>query len=339
MLFATTEELKVYVSFETDTAIEAIEPYIQQAEDDYILKVLGSAQLASLQAAYDASILTVGPTPLTTANSNLLTAVRKALAPLSKNLWSLESYVRSSDAGQMIATTENAGPAQKWAVYDERSALLNRGYKNLDSLYRFLETNKATYTLWAASSSFTEFKEYFVNTAQVFQKSGIFINESRWLFAQLLPGMATVEPLYIEGAITYALMADLKTKFAAGNLGVEETEFVKRLQMAISHYAWAESLANENFRSELKVMMVTRAEDLNKADAFINAWAQHREASFEKAKAMMTRAIAYLNEKASASIFPLWFANEDYYENPAEKSESTIPEYDNANSSSSYFML
>lgn len=333
MLFKTTAQIQLYFPVDKDFSYDRLKPFIQDAEDNYIAKVLGAAQLAALQTALETNTFT---TPLT----NLLDAVRKPLIKLTFYAAAPTIKLRWNNGGIQKLESADYSNAEGGDVYFARVQHLIDGYRGLDALYKFLFDNKASYPLWTADSSYTQFTTYFVNTSEKFGQH-VAACKNRWLYAQLIPEMDTVEQLRIKGALGETFYNTLKTKFAAGTLTSEETTLVNKLSKVIALFTYAKVLTDPTIRETLRIANAASADDLsNKGTATADYRAEYAALASQKekeAESLMAQAITYLNAKATASIFADWYIS-DLYEAPSDTDPRT-QQYSNDISESTWALL
>jgi hypothetical protein len=333
MLFKTTQQIQLYFPVDKDFNYDRLKPFIQDAEDAYISKVLGAAQLAALQTALDTNTWT-------SALTNLLDAVRKPLIKLTFYAAAPTIKLRWNDGGIQKLESADYSNAEGSDVYYARGQHLIDGYRGLDALYKFLFDNKASYPSWTADASYTQFTTYFLNTSEKFG-AHVAACKNRWLYAQLIPEMDIVEQLRIKGALGETFYNTLKTKHAAGTLTSEETTLVSKLSKVIALFTYAKVLTDPTIRETLRISNAASAEDLsNKGTNTVDYRAEYAALATQKheeAGALMEQVIRYLNATATASIFADWFTG-DFYVAPTSTDPHT-QQYNNDTSQSTFALL
>jgi hypothetical protein len=140
MLFKTTAQIRDYFPVDKDFDYNQLKPFIQNAKDTYIVKMIDSTQLTALQTTFDANTLS-------TAQSNLLTTIRKPLIKLTFYAAAPTIKLRWSDGGIQKLESADYSNAEGGDVYFARVQHLIDGYRGLDALSKFLFDNKADYPL------------------------------------------------------------------------------------------------------------------------------------------------------------------------------------------------
>lgn len=306
-------------------------PYVEKAQEQYLVKVLGDELIDELETQHSGGSLSA-------TNLKLWNKVIKVLGPLAKYNLTPEVADKISNTGVNVSNSNDFIPSTDRGIYFLRSSLLNNGYMAIDALYRFLEKNKTDYPLWTASAAFSNYKKYFISTAEQFNEY-VVINSSTWIFMQLVAYIHDVEQRYIVGTITAELFDDLKTKWLAESLSIEEKKLHQHLCRCIAQYAYAMGLKSPFVRQEIQNVIASRSENFNRNLLAKEEYAAIIQEHENLAAAALFDAISYLNKTASLTVFPLWF-NSSSYKSPTEiansKGHST---YKNDSSESSFMML
>lgn len=307
-LFKTIDEIKLYLSVTKAFKFDSILPYIKQAEAKYIIPAISQAQYDPLNTAYNATTPT-----LTTDQTNLLDKIRLPLANLSYLLYIPVGQLQLDDAGIRIANTENMKTAFEWQIEMLKKSFQDAGFDGLETLLKFLETNKTIYTLWAASTSYTEFKTMFINTASDFSKY-YNINNSRRTFLAINGIMKKVEELIIKPAISTTLYDAIKAQLLTTISSENQTIITNYIKPAIANFTISRAIA------ELSVIMTEYGISVFNNDSTKQA-TQKEDASRlsnlqqiaeADGKNYLKQLRDYLNTTASATVYPLYFASDLY---------------------------
>jgi len=335
MLFTTTEEIQEYFPLEKNTSFNTLKSFIQQAEDEYIVKVLGPDMLSALQDYFDDS------DPPDDAMEELLNKVREALTPLMLYAAAPVINIRWSDIGLMKTESNDYSAASGGEVYFARVQLLLAGYRALEALYLFLEQNEEDYDDWVDSEAYTEFKAFLVNKAEQFQEH-VDINHSRWLFSRMVPAMDTVELLRIRPAIGDEFFEEIKEDVQDGAFtDTEEKHVLKLLTKSIALFTYSRCLEDPTIRETIRIVNAKTAEELSNkgfaAEDYSNQYKALSEQTKSEGEAIMAQLIKYLNAKASDTLFNTWFES-DKYKDPAQNT-AKIENYHNDSSESSFVQI
>lgn len=309
----------------------AFVPYVELAQDQYLVRVIGQDLLDELVLQYEA-------TALTPENRKLWDKAIKVVGPLAKYLMAPEAADKISNLGVNVNQSDNVIPSSDLGIYHLRTALLSSGYNAIDTLYKFLYKNKADYPLWTSSDAFIDFKKHFISTAEQFNKF-VVINNSSWIFYQLSAYMNDVEDRYIIGAISEELFDDMKAKWQSESFSPKEQKLHKTICQCIAQYTYAIGLNSPFVRQEIQNVIASRSANFNKnsfgKDEYNRIISEHES----MAKAALNDAISFLNKEASQTDFPLWF-NGPYYKSPVQKiAEKNSGKYHNNRSNSSFVAL
>lgn len=341
MLFSTTVEIKQFFPVEKNFTFSTIAPFIEAAQQQYILPVLDEAELLDLEAGYNDG----AGTP-TTQQLALINALRPALIQLALYNGFPNLNIRITDAGILKSESQDYIPAPGADVYYARTQLLLDGYNALDQLYQFLESNSSDYPLWTSSPAYTQFENYFIQTAKQFNDY-VNIQGSRWLFNQMVQTMRTTEMFYVAEYLTLPFYTYLKTQFADGVLTLPEQvllfgdakQGIPGIANAIAYYTFASAMVDTNLREQVRIFMVTRPEQLARVE---NPWLEFQKLADDyvtKADSIMKMMEGYLNNNASASVFAQWFNTPYKYKDPTTHKEWKIENYNNRESQSTFAFL
>jgi hypothetical protein len=234
-LFKTTAEIKKYLSVNISVKFESVKPDIDQIEESVIKRYLGDDQYDDLHTKYN------GTDPLEEEDQKLLEKVQLPLIYLAYAKYLPVNQVQFTDAGVKVTSTANSKTAWEWQIKDLENSFNQKGFDGLEALLVFLEKNKNTYTDWAESDAYSEFKKYFINSAKEFQ-SFYNIRYSRLTFLSLESIMKKVEDFAIKPALGATLFKELKDKIKAGTAFTEEeTAIAELINPAIAHLTIAKA--------------------------------------------------------------------------------------------------
>lgn len=237
-LVTNIQEIQSVIPFATYSDVDAIKPVFNTVEAEYVLPVLGSATLALLQADYPG------------LSTPKWAALHAKVLPVLVNIGMLQVLpqlnTKMSSGGMKKNISQDEESIKMWEFNKLCATLSDAGNRAIDALYAFLEANKATYTEWAASDNFSEFKKYFINTTDEFH-THVSINKSRQTFLRLVPQMELVEELHIKPEIGSAFYDDLKAKIKTGTLSAAEKVIVRLIQKIVAIRTAANSINELGF--------------------------------------------------------------------------------------------
>lgn len=317
-LFKTTAELKTYIPANVDFNIEGLMPFIKSAETEFIIPNISQAQYDDLSAAYNV----VSPS-LTAAQTALLARIQPALAHYAFKKWIPFGQVQIDSAGIRIASTESMKTAFQWQTKDLEASSLQSAYTFMEALLTYMEANKASYALWTASDSYTVFKESFINTASDFNKY-FNINSSRLTFISFKACMKKVEDFAVKAVLDATTFAAIKTRIKAGTTTAADTALLNFIQPAVAHLTIAAALKTQAAIINSNGIIVAKNVGFMTVDAGDAAGAELKDqmirTASEDGNAYLRQLQQYLNENASASIYPDYFAS-DLYADPDTRPE------------------
>lgn len=303
-------------------------PSLNTIEDSVITDIIGAAQLATLQTAYDL-LVGIDHTPMGDALSTLWTKVNKVSVPLAIIDFINNTMAGTSAAGTAEATANGIASARMWVTVQKKENLQRNAQRAIDNLYEFLEANKGDYAGWTASDQYTEFKELLVQTTKQFN-SIVGIGKSRQLFIRLRPSISEAEKMYIVPLIGQpfydVLIAALKAAPDAN-----QVKAIQALREAVVRLAMARTPLPLMFDEHGVYYISTNAADTGEAisrNPSRNAINEQTMDSYKvqlriAGEGFLAAAKKYLNATASDSIFHEYFVS-PLYTDPATQDLSSI---------------
>lgn len=233
MLFKTSDEIKKYLPANAAFEFFQVEQFINQAEQQFIIPVLGETTFTALNDAYSINSLTPD-------QDKLLDKVRYPLANYTYLQYIPFAQVAITASGIHIEVNDQKKTAFEWQINQLRQQLAEAADNGIESLYIFLEKNKAIYTDWAASAEKTILKECFINTAEEFNKY-YNINSSRRLFRTIKGIMQQTEE-NILAVICKHLFDAIKAEILAGTVSADNAALLKFINPAVAFFTVARAL-------------------------------------------------------------------------------------------------
>uniref|UniRef100_UPI004048B10A DUF6712 family protein n=1 Tax=Roseivirga sp. TaxID=1964215 RepID=UPI004048B10A len=223
-------------------------PYLNDAEDIYILPVIG-------QEMYD-SISGEVANELATAKAK----IQRALAYYA--VYDMSDFLNLNITGNGIkeSSTENTTQSRQWVLNQGKKAALHKADQLLDMALKYMEDNKASFAAWVGSDAYTEFTDLFIHTAGEYNKF-VRIQDSRRTFVRLVPFMEDIENSLIKKTIGDNLFDVLKTEDAAGTLSEANLILVKLIKEAVANMAMAQGALDMPMNFEASGIKVVSTDD------------------------------------------------------------------------------
>ena len=299
-------------------------PSLNTIEDSVITDIIGAAQLATLQAAYNA-----GYSSMSDPLKKLWDKVNKVSVPLAIIDFINNTMAGTSAAGTAESASNGVASARMWVTVQKKENLQRNAQRAIDNLYEFLEANKGDYEDWTASDQYTEFKELLVQTTKQFN-SIVGIGKSRQLFIRLRPSISEVEKMYIIPLIGQPFY-DILIAALKATPDANQVKAIQALREAIVRLAMARTPLPLMFDEHGVYYISTDA--VNTGEAFSrnpsrNAINEQTMDSYKvqlriTGEGFLAAAKKYLNATASDSIFPEYF-NSPLYTDPATQDLSSV---------------
>lgn len=232
--FKDIDEFKKFALVNVSMDFADLDPILGIEEEMTIKKYLGQAQFDALADDYD------NP-PLSTEGAALLEKVRQPLALIALSENQFTRNIQESSSGSHKSEGKDRKPASSLSVARRKSELLKNGYKAIDILIDFLNTNKADYPDWANSDAYIEIKGLFIYTTKQLTDN-LPIPQSHALFLQYKPLIKERERV-VKGRIGKEFYEELKTQNQDDTLTPENKIIVEQyIRPALSWLAHAKAV-------------------------------------------------------------------------------------------------
>ncbi len=208
-LFKTTAQLKEYLSVDSNTAFDTLLPFIKEAEQQYIIPLIG-------QTLYDAINTAYNDNTISGDNLTLLPYIQRPLAYYAQLLSISALTVTMGDMGIREHVSENTVSAPRWKEEKLQLDALTKADRYADILLKYLEDNAtiSKYASWFSNSTLNTAMSGVIVYKTSIASQYIPINDSRRLFLKLKPFITKAEsvvPKLISKAEYDALVAAIQT--------------------------------------------------------------------------------------------------------------------------------
>jgi hypothetical protein len=243
-LLKDASELQKYVRVSGTLKAASFLPFVADAQKKYLSPYLGDTLLEALDAWYNSANPAVNA-PYTA----LLPYVQNAVSKFTIAVGAPSFDTILTESGFAVVMNQNLAPASKDRVQNFINSMLDLGWNEIETMLRFLETNKANYTSWTTSSAYTVYTGSFIKTAIEFDEI-IRIDQSRLKFMQMKPSMDNVEILRIEPVISKAMADDIKAKVIAGTTTAAYTAILTNIKRAIAYFTMFEETKEKKYEEK-----------------------------------------------------------------------------------------
>lgn len=316
MLFKTTEEIKQYLPANAAFKFEQIRPFIQfQIEPNIIVPVLGQAQYDALTAAYAVNTLSA-------AQKALLDKVRYPIANYAYVLYIPFAQVAISASGIHIEVSNERKTAFEWQINKLEESCLDAADNGIERLLEFMEANISDYPDWSGSSSYTVFKECFINTSRVFS-SFFNIRESRRLFLAMKHTMKRVEDMRIKSLLCKAQYDEIKGQILSDSVTTENQALLDLIQPAVAHLTAARTMVELDVRVTPEGIFQQSTSDTLNARVKTPAEKERISALQRSAEADGENYLQQLRDFLydNADTYPLWKTSSCYVDPDSDDAE------------------
>jgi hypothetical protein len=226
MILKTTPELKKYINISTGFSFAEFKACLDSSLETHIYPWLSKAQYTTLNTQYNS-------TTINASSAALLPYVQRALAWIALWKYSFMGDKTIGTLGINVNTNEESKMLAQWRMEDLRDHSMSEYDSAIEQMLIFLEENKATYTDWASSSSFTIYKECFINNVATFNDYFLIAN-SRRTFLAAKGIMKRIEDFMVKSITGDNLFAQIKTQIASGTTSAANLKLLTYIQPAVA---------------------------------------------------------------------------------------------------------
>jgi hypothetical protein len=322
VLISDIDEVKQHVRVTYDDMNEC--PNFERSTIKYLVPILGTKLLDSLQEAYD------GDTTITIQDS-LISLCQGVMVPFAY-ADELSNMLQGISAnGLIIPVAENSRTPYKWEFNEMREALLTKGYEAQEALIVFLMEHESDFTDWQDSpynnpNGFNLIR----NGKQLAEVVGIV--QPHRCYMQLLPLFKTHAARYIKNALGAEYYDAFSSRVSGGvdALDEYETQLLPIIQECAARKALQFAAVELTMRfsgNGFTVVnnLVDQSEE-GRQTAGMDKLGMFKEDCEKLATELMGVAKKLMNENASDTIFPEYYVS-SYYTSP---DSTTTPPIDNS---------
>lgn len=311
-LFSTDLELKDFLPMTAGEILAEVLSFVGDAERRFIVPIVGQTTFDEINNAYNNGVGTPSPEQTT-----LLLELRRPLAAFAMMIYIPHGQVLISPSGMRIASTDTHKTAFKWQIEQLIDEYFELASNRKESLIKFLFSNLATYTVYAASDEFENNHQFLVNYASEFNNYHN-ISLSRAAFDAFLPALRDIEYLQVREAISEEYYDELIGKIRSSSLTTDDMVILPWLQAAVTKLTIAESVQRNIAKlNALGVLTFSRDATSAGGDHRFFAAADNDKSTLIRScqlwgNAYVNKTRDYLNANASASRYITFFDSDEY---------------------------
>lgn len=269
-LISLISEYKKYVAIDANTKQATLNPFRDEAEQLYMVELLGQAFYDELSTAYATALQANATDPfsqLSADNKALFPFVQRALSYYTLLLAMPHLNVSIGEMGTRNARGEDSDPAPQWQQEKLIVSYLKSADLHADKLLAYLEVNAtgSKYATWFNNAN-TKRVGLIVYSTAIASKY-IDIYDSRRLFKALLPRIKDVELNYISTQLGAAQYNEIVTQLKAGTLSANNKKLTDLIEPIVAKKALYMLLPFMRVQIDLNgVWLCTSVDSIRKKD-------------------------------------------------------------------------
>lgn len=203
LLIKNETDLSQILPQNSSVDFQFVKPFLQDAQDEFLSKVVGETQLETLQASIDAAEI----------DDALMVELAAKCKPPVAYLGLIKALphmnVNMHQGGFTVNTDDNTQPASQWRVNELRDQLGRAAQLKLDELIVFLDKNADTFIDYRDSGIPQKRFANFINTSEQWNKS-VQHNLGPWMIDAIRPTMESIEEMVIRPILCSDFFDELK---------------------------------------------------------------------------------------------------------------------------------
>lgn len=239
-LITKISELQQYISIDGNTKWNTIKPFIEEAEQNYLLPLLGQAFYDYYHPLYKAMIDPPN-TPLSANNAKLLPYIQRCLAYYAQ-LHAIPHLASTfGELGVRQHRADDSDAAPRWLIEKLQFHALKHGDMYADRLLEFLEKNASNvvgnYEQWYNNAEVNTKMSGFIVYGTSIASKHIDINNSRRVYLQIRNKIREIETRIIPKLIGTDQYDALVTQIQTNALTNANKDLIAKLEPVISKRA------------------------------------------------------------------------------------------------------
>jgi len=319
-------ELKKFAGVSASLSLDSLQPYLEHSKADREVKrILTDTLYNELEA------LVMAGTINEAGNAKFLKLLPYAQSVLVKYAvydYIKEGHAKISDAGLTVANADKK--AEWWQQIELKKSYVEKIYFAVEDLLRYLISQKAEFTTWAESSSYSQGLAFIFNTAEDFQRY-VNISESYRTLVALRPAMQSVENGALKNLLSPTLFGELKTAIKNQTTTPAQKSLLEYVEPAVANMTVAMAIQDLNLQLSADGAFIHSIDHFEKKDS--PRAAQLRESALRygaEGSKCLEELRQFLNATASATLYAGYF-NSTNYESLEEIDRSPNPDRNSYN--------
>lgn len=201
MIINCTDTIQQHISVNGSFTFENAKSSLRKAERNFLKPLIGTAQLAILEADYITDPII----------QEALDLAQEAVANFGFYFYMPIGNVQITDGGFFNVNNEHTQPITDKQFKELQRAFKTAGHEALDDLLSYMEANADHFPAWLTSDNYSVYKNLLVCDTATFNRY-FYIFNSRQTFIAMRPNIQIVEDQFIKSPIGAVLLSALKSE-------------------------------------------------------------------------------------------------------------------------------
>lgn len=306
-LINSIAQVKEFVNVGLGLSMDTLRPSLNAVEMQELTFYLGADLLAEIVEQVNSE-----PQVFTPRIAKIARFVVSANANLAVYKAGPELEVHVSDNGILRNETDREKTAFGGQVKRFLELAADRGYQSIDAFLKLLETYSQDYPEWLGSEYYSQRDGLLIKSAQEFEAAGEAIKGSALTFLAFRPIIKDIQAQRIAQAVPEVMLADL---LANPNTAPNKFILANYIRPAIAKLTVQEALSSLPIAIDNDSVIVNQlasGDGRTKSTAPLDLIEKKAWGLRGRGEYYLSLMKEFLNQNASDTVYPLWFAS-DYY--------------------------
>jgi hypothetical protein len=292
-------------------------PYVNEAEQFFIIPAIGVEFYTELSTLLNQTNPTITP-----HFKYVINLLKISLSAYTDFVGWFRSLLQTGDGGKTVAVPAQSQAPGKWLGLGARKDAINRADKALELALVYLEQNAEHFGTWKNSSAYTVSAKLFIPSAAELTESFPHASNSRRMYLQLKGYLKKAQEKKLKSVIGAELYSAWMTKrtTAIDTATENELEAWELAQGFVARTAVAEATPYLNISEDWR--LIADFDGMQSESALsVDRRNEIALVESEAAENFKNQLINFLQEKASATVFPEYYASALYTSRQASPSK------------------
>ena len=308
-MFKDNADFRKYLPISNAFSLEEVQYAINKALENHIYTVIPENQIDSLLTDYEANTLTG-------VRLKVFKYLQEVVANFCIYYHTDFANIKYSEAGLHVIVTDREKPINLQEKNTSKRVCFLTAITLLDKTLQKMEANKADFSLWSGSETYTVYHSNFIRNANEFSQY-VNIGQSRLLFLQLKNSLQEQENIELPNILGLTLYQEMQNALKTNSLNLQQELLRHHIIPYIARKVMSKNIVTLNLTYEGGFMKLSYNEltndaiKENKDNKHLDALIRHYESEAESRLVLLVK---FLND--NLNHFPSFALESKFYAKP-----------------------